>query len=397
MGGGVGDSVGCGIDASKIDAFSLTIDPKLPVLDMQWCPSSCYTSDDQYEPACDGCIAVLPGMPDTEFRVPTNVYVDSSTANINCHQEMICDTVENYQQMNGYIHSDSGFFSSSSTTSEQFFYESLQKNYSLSLQANFLLSYSVVILPPYSSTPEFQIDVASLPATYAGNEQAYQEFIDSYGTDFITGANMGGQLVANVFFESCFLATENEDYVSHSSSSSIFGIAGDSSGGQFSNTSASEQFKQWSDVSISLLGGNGSAYGVLGWNNTINPTQLEQWKASIMSRPQPVKFSMQPITSLITDANIAANVKAALASYGASVNAANENLINTIMAGHPVPPQPSWCHMVPPGERSLGRDSEPAAVKPHDPESLGGLPLCPPLPSPPAAVLHKHSKLVAEQ
>ncbi len=32
MGGGVGDSVGCGIDASKIDAFSLTVIERLPCI-----------------------------------------------------------------------------------------------------------------------------------------------------------------------------------------------------------------------------------------------------------------------------------------------------------------------------------------------------------------------------
>ena len=275
--------------------------------------------------------------------------------------------------MSGYSHSGSGLFSSNSETSEQFFFELLQKNYSLSLQANFLLSYTLSILPPYATTVEFQIEVASLPATYAGNEAAYQQFIDAYGTDVITASTMGGQLVAKVFFESCFLASESKQYVASSSSSSIFGIAGDTSGGVYKNDSTSEQFKQWSDVSISLLGGNGSAYGVLAWNNTIAPSELAAWKASIYSTPQPVTFTVEPIYSFITDAAIAANVKQALAAYGSSINAANEDLVEKIMAQHPMPPQPSWCH--------LDAAHGPAASTLHD------LPLCPPVPTPPSALL----------
>ena len=72
-----------------------------------------------------------------------------------------------------------------------------------------------------------------MPRQYVGNEPVYQQLLESYGTDVITGAYMGGQLVSKVFFESCFLETETEHYVAYSSSSSIFGIAGDSGGGRY--------------------------------------------------------------------------------------------------------------------------------------------------------------------
>ena len=46
---------------------------------------------------------------------------------------------------------------------------------------------------------------------------------------------------------------------------------------RYNHTQTWELYKNWSDASISLLGGNGSSYGVLGFNNTLNPTQYAEW------------------------------------------------------------------------------------------------------------------------
>jgi hypothetical protein len=107
--------------------------------------------------------------------------------------------------------------------------------------------------------------------------------------------------------------------------------------------------------------------------------ELYRWKQSVFTMPQPIAFTLASVIDLISDGAIAANVNQSLAEYGASVDASNEELVQSILATHPVPPMPSWCTM-----RDVDSARAATAAASLKPSRVSSLPLCPPIPTPPA-------------
>ena len=69
-----------------------------------------------------------------------------------------CCIVHRFRQMSGSSYSDDGIFSKSSSITEDFFRQFLVKNYSLSLQVDSYIAYSIAVEgPPFPTTPEFQM------------------------------------------------------------------------------------------------------------------------------------------------------------------------------------------------------------------------------------------------
>jgi hypothetical protein len=112
--GGVG--IGCGFDATKMEAFGMTINPKKPVIQMPACAAKCYADPDDRSDECEGCTYFNPFNPDVVYKVPSNVFVEDSTVQGGCFRNQTSSHVDNYTSWTQRTTGHHGFFHSWSKT-----------------------------------------------------------------------------------------------------------------------------------------------------------------------------------------------------------------------------------------------------------------------------------------
>lgn len=64
---GVG-TIGCSFDATKLDAFCVTLNPLQPVVEFDWCNDTCYEPANRYSPQCLYCTFTNPIYPNMTYR-----------------------------------------------------------------------------------------------------------------------------------------------------------------------------------------------------------------------------------------------------------------------------------------------------------------------------------------
>ena len=117
----------------------------------------------------------------------------------------------------------------------------------------------------------------ALPEVY--DEQAYLDFIDTWGTHFVSKGRMGGISLATYFFHSCFLETSTL-YVHQQTSGWGWGLFhhGDSGGDKHLDC----MWEKWSTQQGALLGGNATAYAPGGvFPKGMSLTSDQYWVSAI--------------------------------------------------------------------------------------------------------------------
>ena len=164
---------------------------------------------------------------------------------------------------------------------------------------------------------------------------------------------MGGSVLMTAFIHSCFLNTYNSTDISHSSSSSFFGIFNSGSGNHDHTAINQTRWDHWSQIEVQISGGEVLGHGRLTRNNRMNRTQCDQWANSVKAnRMVPLQFHLTPITNLMIMQKLpfnpikVANVNRSIAEYVHSVQAENDNLVRELMPNDPycIPP---WCQFAP--------------------------------------------------
>lgn len=305
--------------------------------------------------------------------MPSNVFVLPETSAGGCYEQSTQKQVDQYESLVGRTEGHDGWFHSSSKTTVDFFRHYYKYDASQSLQYKFLIWHSLVIpsFPEPTPTMLFKISASQLPAKY--DNASYSNFIQEWGTHYMSTSQMGGSALMTQYFHECFLTQYGGNYVYKQSSSSFFGIFKSNSGSSSGYNHTDTNYKVWSNSTIKLLGGSSDKYGALNWTNTINADQVQDWEDSIKDNMVPLSFSFQPLHSLITDATVKANVERALTEYGANIKTQNDRLVDQLIPQDPHT-KPAWC-----------KDTTAAAAAgalTAEPRRLDGLPGCPALPGP---------------
>jgi hypothetical protein len=288
--------------------------------------------------------------------------------------------VDEYQELVGHHSEHDGWFSSHSTTTEKFYGEYYEMDRSMSLEYKKLIWHSVSMFPGgATANDDFNLAVAVLPTEY--DAAAYQEFINTYGTHYMSKAYMGGLALMTQYFTSCFLQQYGGQYVYHQSSSSFFGIFDHKSGDKHGFNKTDGQYVQYSSTNVTLFGGFADQYSPFNWTNQVGEATLQKWTDDIKFDMMPVSYEMQPLYTLISDPVKMANVNRSLWEYGANITAQNIALVNKLKPKDPHK-VPSWCKFDP--HPPLSSPHSTAPVHPAmDSTPVGSTPLpsCPSLPS----------------
>jgi len=256
------------------------------------------------------------------------------------------------------------------------FYE---KDDSMALMYEYYIFHSVVLadLRP-EPTWEFKQAYELLPAQIATkqDQDAYQAFINDFGTHYMTQAYMGGMALATNYYHSCFLQQFQGQYVWEQTSRSFFGIFNDGSASGRGWNRTDTLFEQWSDIELKLLGGDAEKFGQIDANNTcVNITDIAAWKRTIRqsnNKMVPLAFSLAPITDLIADPVKRNLVNATILKYSNDVATKRQSLVDELIPKDPYI-KPDWCKFSP-KPPPASSETEPAPGMPQ------ALPDCPALP-----------------
>ena len=386
--------VGCGYDVTQLEVFGLTINPKKPVIQMPACKLKCYldpalsTSD----PDCEYC-AFQPSLGDNKrwYRVPDNVLVTEATQYGGCSESSENMEMDSYDfdVSQHYSHS-SGFLirHHHSKTIRDFYHQFFESDSSLSLDERYFIRHAVTLqdLPAPEPTWEFKLAAALLPLKYEGNEEAYTQFVQDFGTHYMKSAQMGALALQTAYFHSCMKTQFGGEFVSESSSSSFIGIVDWGGGGGRGYNKSNELFYNYSEVTVKLLGGDATRHGQLDPKHPLSGPDVKSWLASIDGMAMvPVNFELAPITSLLKNPITRANLNRSINAYASVVGEQMQSLANDLVPLDHYK-SPPWCKFDPsewkpkytPGASSTLSSSSLS-------RTAAGAPPCPPLPTPPGS------------
>jgi len=150
-------------------------------------------------------------------------------------------------------------------------------------------------------TEAFSAAVSKLPQNY--DEQAYKNFVDIYGTHFISTGVMGGKASLRVFVDQ-FYYGENDDQQIESNTRLMFKMfqAGSSSG----CNQTYQQFNSESFGEFVLMGGD---YEVM------KASDYDSWYNTIKCDPTLISYQLVDITDLIDNPVIQHNLASYIAFY----------------------------------------------------------------------------------
>ena len=216
---------------------------------------------------------------------------------------------------------------------------------SMSLNWMSVVTHNIRLLEGAAVTlhPGFQQALDLLPTEY--DAESYRDLIDAFGTHYMTEAYMGGSALQVAFFDSCLLYECDGQWVSDSSSSSWCHMAGDYNSDTWGFEETNEFWTENSEVSLQLLGGDAWAYGDIGSarGTVLNETEFAAWQASLLpAKTIPVSFTLEPISNLVADANLQANIETAIEAFFVEVNETNVALTDDLMKQDPWV-MPDWC------------------------------------------------------
>mmetsp|Transcript_29425 Transcript_29425/g.71723 ORF Transcript_29425/g.71723 Transcript_29425/m.71723 type:complete len:1018 (-) Transcript_29425:138-3191(-) len=346
--------VGCGYDATKLDAFGVALNPLRPVIRMQMCNIECYLNPQPEKEECEHCVYSPPEYFNVSsiYRVPWNVEA------INNHHgeskiESVCSaSAEEFDEVlvNQYTHTTGIIVKHHhSKTVIDFYHKAYEQNQSMSLTAQSYVFHNVELAEPPEPTLELQIALRFLPGSRAndGDRNKYRNFLETFGTHYMYEAQLGGIALATTYFHSCFLDIYSGEEVSEFSSTSAFIIYNDVHGGGHGHMKRNTLFEEVSATTVKLMGGDASIHGILDKNHKLDQDDIDKWKRSLINPAKmvPVKVKLLPITDLIED-DIKRNlVNESIYDYLEEVGAQTLDMIQ-----HFVPPDPSrtpkWCKSI---------------------------------------------------
>jgi len=291
------------------------------------------------------------------------------------------DMAEYEAEMRTAISSGGGFIFSHhhSKQTDDLTYQYYEQDRSLSMMATVIESHTVEYICDQfgiggcliEPTDELAQALLSLPRSYLHNEVVYKEFLSDFGTHYLKKATMGGASLASTYFHSCLIANKSWHYVMQESSNSFMGVIGNwgqGSGQGWNKTD--ELFESESQIIAKLVGGDATGHLKIGRDHNISKDAYNLWQQSVQSRSLqvPLEFTLYPITDLITDPVLNANVLQALRAVNATAATEQSSIVQQIKPKD-IQRTPAWCTCNIPGcgPHPAPESKPPNATKPPSP------------------------------
>jgi len=260
--------------------FDITnMEMRADVLGLKWGPSYYFNQYNQIQYTIPAGVSVIP-LSESDDITGTFIVHDTSESE-RWQSDMMVDNKD-------YV---VGMCSHTTDT-----YQSMTSQYQQTSQVGYVLYYYsfYAVIVPYNEQVldiECYSNIMALPEIY--DQDAYFQFIQSYGTHFITQSKWGLKYKFLSSFKECMIYTHSESYVYNQVETD--GFLHSSEHTTSSGTSYTDEYYTSRRYTIeSFDGGNISYHNSLLW---------DQWVASgaNMVNPQPVAMSLRPIYTIIND------------------------------------------------------------------------------------------------
>ena len=144
---------------------------------------------------------------------------------------------------------------------------------------------------------------ANLPSTFnASDISLWENFVASFGTHLVVASQMGGQVFAETWYETCLKYEHTEVWIDEQVTRTFAGIFTENSRDQTHTLRVDETFKKFSIYSSQLLGGTES----------IPPERWEEWVPTIKDDPRPISYRLVPLYELLPGGNQRSALQAAI-------------------------------------------------------------------------------------
>jgi hypothetical protein len=315
-----------------------------------------------------------------------------STVAGGCYENYVASHVDDYIKHYEHTSHHSSWFGlhQKTKTTVDFYRQYFEADESLSLNFKYLDWFTLALPPPefypFTLSFEFTMSVKMLPDTYDNStdpSDPYMQLLSEYGSHYMDRAVMGGMAYALSFFHSCFLEEQSFHFVSEQSGWNFFNIIKDITAGGHYHNKTSTQYDEWSQTNCTIIGGFADQFPQPTRNATWAPGTLQSWEDTVKYLPVPLRFSLTPISELVTDPVKKANLVAAIEAYAGAVHQENLDLEAQLKPHDPYI-KPDWCGFSPKPPFSPGHSSSSASTTSSGGTEPGpqGLPGCPALPSP---------------
>lgn len=199
--------------------------------------------------------------------------------------------------------------------------DSYQNNQAITgLVTQSMIFFEAAIYPTAQGTSYFnQFINQTLPEQY--NADVYADFLAQYGTHFIKGVVVGGQAILDAVISDEYYSTSTEAQLSTNLKALFYDLLGYSN--SFGDNYTSFQAESFGQFSV--LGGNQAIVA------QANPSWFQQWLQSVSSAPAAISYSLAPITDLVTNPTIQANIQLAINTYLLAASEQTEAILDSLV------------------------------------------------------------------
>jgi len=261
-----------------------------------------------------------PLWPNLTFKVPSNVFV-STSSRVSTNSYVTTNITQEIFNLGLSL----GLSGTVDGTNNTQFTGDLNLNYQRRLltSGNYVIGnnqiaiglWTVAIGPLAPITELFNQSVANLGLYQSTDSLTPLQFVDSYGTHFISGVMVGGMIAQSTNIQNSNASTTDQlGFLAQGEFKNFFGI----DDAKFDiNANLTEQRQEFIQNTYYTMQSNGGSYSVTNFfQGNTNPSETYQtWLNSLKVNPVSVLFRLTPIVNLIADPDVYTSVSNAVVNY----------------------------------------------------------------------------------
>lgn len=251
----------------------------------------------------DGCLASIYQPTDNDLFVTSRPESQWDQFSVLMQEQYSIDAWSRYHS------SSSSFFGLGSKTKDTYRFYQQHYQESKSLSKNLLeLAYYRITAPAFpmpALSASFSQALNTLPIFDPYNPvivNHYNQWLTTWGMAVIDEITLGGYFEANVWYDKYFNTVWSGEQISEYSGWSVGKIVSSEHYKSHNTTRYHQEFSDQMKIEYIYIGGS----------DKYDMTQFDQWAATVQNNLQVIKYHLQPISYLITNQTIRANVEKAI-------------------------------------------------------------------------------------
>jgi len=263
-----------------------------------------------------------PFYPENAFTVPGSIHLNQRTESTERNYTDVTMTKSEYEVKYANRWSSSGFLGMSRSSYEVFYYLNRFEyfnEYSISMRRTlswYDLTLSPIILFNQELTnkymdPDLKYMIDHLEEDYErpNVKLYYRAIIDFWGTEFVTHCVMGGEANTEAYFKKDLIKTHEISRIIQESSFSFLGLINSRNYNFKNDTKIAQWLRESAHVRTRFIGGR------VNQNEVTTKTPWDSFVESLRTEPTAINYKLMPITFLIKNPKLKANMEVAINEY----------------------------------------------------------------------------------